>query len=177
MRNKIKSMKGFTLIEVLVVVLIIGILAAVALPQYQRAVEKSRLSEAISNMRTIQNNVKMYILEHGEISDYHYHDNWDVDLSGGSWDEDGFIYTTNHFVYAVDDNAGVAVWRCNGTCTKNFGADEENAIYEIYQDYAHTAQYYATPQNPNVCWGYTEVGRYICKALEGQGYEDRSGEE
>ena len=56
---------GFTLIELLVVVLIIGILAAVAVPQYQKAVEKSRIAEAITLLNAMDKAQQVCILEHG----------------------------------------------------------------------------------------------------------------
>ncbi len=52
--------KGFTLIELLVVVLIVGILSAVALPQYQTAVERSRATEALSQMSAIRESMERY---------------------------------------------------------------------------------------------------------------------
>ena len=56
--------QGFTLIELLVVVLIIGVLSEVALPQYQTAVERSRATEALTQMSAIREAAERYHSQH-----------------------------------------------------------------------------------------------------------------
>ena len=61
MKNKI----GFTLVELLVVVLIVGVLAAVALPQYQKTIEKSKAVQAKTLLSALDKSVKVYFLNQG----------------------------------------------------------------------------------------------------------------
>lgn len=55
--------KGFTLIELMVVIVIIAILAAVALPNFMGATERARESAVRSAMKTIQTALEMYATE------------------------------------------------------------------------------------------------------------------
>ena len=63
------SKQGFTLIELLVVFLIIGILAWVALPQYQKTVEKARATEAITVISKLENAMEVYKLANGLLAE------------------------------------------------------------------------------------------------------------
>ncbi len=64
-----KDKSGFTLIEMLVVVLIIGILAGIALPQYRQAVLKSKYSTLKIAARSIYESENRYYLVHNNYTD------------------------------------------------------------------------------------------------------------
>ncbi|MCD6539230.1 MAG: prepilin-type N-terminal cleavage/methylation domain-containing protein [Candidatus Omnitrophica bacterium] len=82
---------GFTLAEVIIVVVIIGILATLAVPNYIKAVERTRNKEAISMLKLIQQAEKMYRLENNGYVACNSNANCNNKLklnlpSGGNWD-------------------------------------------------------------------------------------------
>jgi len=61
-RNK----SGFTLVEILIVVIILGILAAIVIPQFTNASNDARRSSVSSQLQTLRSQIELYKLQHAE---------------------------------------------------------------------------------------------------------------
>jgi prepilin-type N-terminal cleavage/methylation domain-containing protein len=60
--------KSFTLVELIIVIIIVGILASIGLTQYNLVIEKSRTTEAKTRIAAMRNLVSAYYFEQGSLS-------------------------------------------------------------------------------------------------------------
>ncbi len=174
------SIKGFTLLELLVVVLIIGILAAVALPQYQKAVEKARATEAITVLENIRNGIDAWVLSNGTPKEKTHlvgcadTDNGkcellDIDVESAltcDQDYNGARYCrSKYFAYYADCFANGA---CGAAALRRQNGDTQEAdqfVLTMGKDSSGTWS--------KECWYYGDTPAYaksLCEGLETQGW-------
>ena len=61
-----KAKKGFTLVEILIVVVILGILAAIVIPQFTNASTSAKDSSVRSDLQMFRSQIELYKLQHNE---------------------------------------------------------------------------------------------------------------
>lgn len=64
MVRTIRKSRGFTLIEILIVVIILGILAAIVIPQFSSASSDARKSNVVTTVQTLRSQIALYKLQH-----------------------------------------------------------------------------------------------------------------
>lgn len=67
--KKRQGQKGFTLIELMIVVAVIGVLSAIAIPQYQNYVHKGELGAGLATASALKINVEDYLATQGSFPD------------------------------------------------------------------------------------------------------------
>jgi prepilin-type N-terminal cleavage/methylation domain-containing protein len=58
--------KGFTLVEIMIVVAIIGLLAAIAIPNFVRARTKAQTNACIANLKQVQGAIQVWAIDQGK---------------------------------------------------------------------------------------------------------------
>lgn len=59
-----KAQKGFTLVEILIVVVILGILAAIVVPQFTQASTEAKYNSLCSNLQSMRSQIELYKVQH-----------------------------------------------------------------------------------------------------------------
>jgi prepilin-type N-terminal cleavage/methylation domain-containing protein len=102
MLNKLNKRRGaFTLVEIMIVVAIIALLAAIAVPGFLRARKRSQAAKILNDLRLIDAAVDQYAIENNKTSGSTVNTNdWVVYLKRGSQ-----LYNTSNDIYGVSYGA------------------------------------------------------------------------
>ncbi|MBN7795684.1 type IV pilin protein [Parahaliea mediterranea] len=133
---------GFTLIEVIIVVVIVGLLMAVALPSYQGSLQKGRRSEAKSALMDVANRQEQFMLDRNRYTE----DLTDLGLP------DPYITEEGHYaVQAVGCGAGIATcYRLTATPRVSSPQVKDARCTSFSLDSSGTKS--ATGTTQNECW-------------------------
>ena len=148
------------------VVLIIGILAAVALPQYTKAVEKSRMSEAVSMIGQLEKALEVYIMSGGDITPNKLLTD-ELDISISYLKSIGDRRCSNNFCYVVS---------CDNTSCWVSVERWQDGIYQSgpAQYYLHSTRRLADGNITRTYQSCAWNGGDIFASLRSMGYQESS---
>lgn len=122
--------RGFTLLEILIVVVIVGILASLAIPQYQKSVEKAKGSEAIANLNILRGAELRYWGEYN----YETNDMDALDVENPNDNAKYFEYGETGQIGIIDTGISPNDGNFTITATRNSGLLYNGSYIEINQD-------------------------------------------
>ncbi len=96
MRNSTPKARAFTLIELLIVVAIIAILAAIAVPNFLEAQTRSKVSRVKADMRTTGNAIEMYYVDNNS-----YPTGWGINVDPGNPDSHSLFLLSTPISYVT----------------------------------------------------------------------------
>ncbi len=149
--------KAFTLIELLIVVLIIGILASIALPNYQQTVWRTRYSQLQIMARNFADAASRYILANGNVPNY-----WaDLDIEAPA-------------ACTVDNENLQGFFYCPDFTCDLMGSDTQNIICYLRKQNGSVLLGYAhwfdeAQPDRRECWApeNNSLANNVCKSLGG----------
>ena len=77
-RTAIRRSPGFTLVEILIVVIVLGILAAIVIPQFTSATQDARKSNMRNQLQTLRGTSELYRVEHRDTAPMLLTQGWDL---------------------------------------------------------------------------------------------------
>jgi len=107
MNTSVKNSKGFTLVEILIVVAIVGVLAAIAVPSYRYFLETARRTSSIAALDTLRTEMEGYVADQGgyptSIDFTNFTDQNGDPVLAVNWDNiKSKIYSWDSYVFAGD---------------------------------------------------------------------------